>query len=127
LHAEDIFGIDLHDDPLTDAGAAERFARRHGDQLRFDHRRQSWLLWAGHHWTPDAAAAVSRVALDFARIWHEEAVATIGDRDRRERVLRFTLRLERRAGLADMLAIARTLKPIADAGDRWDADPWLLG
>ena len=41
LHAEDIFGADAADDVLTEAGAAERFTRRHGDTLRFDHRRHS--------------------------------------------------------------------------------------
>ena len=126
LHAEDIFGADATDDILTDAGAAERFARRHGDKLRFDHRRQSWLVRAPHQWRPDADAAVLRVAVDFARLWQQEALATITDRDRRERVLKFALRLERRDAISNMLAIARALKPIADAGDRWDADPWLL-
>ena len=26
-----------------------------------------------------------------------------------------------------MLALARNLHPITDAGERWDADPWLMG
>jgi len=31
-------------DILTEAGAAERFCREHGDDVRFDHRRQRWLI-----------------------------------------------------------------------------------
>jgi len=31
-------------EPLTEAGAAERFARLHGEQVRFDHRRNRWLV-----------------------------------------------------------------------------------
>ena len=126
LHAEDIFGADAADDVLTEAGAAERFTRRHGDTLRFDHRRNSWLLRDAHRWRPDADAAVYRLALDFARVWQQEAFATITDRDRRERVIKFTLKLERKDALGNMLALARTMKPIADSGDGWDADPWLL-
>ena len=37
------------------------------------------------------------------------------------------IRLERRDCLSSMLALARNLHPITDAGDRWDADPWLMG
>jgi putative DNA primase/helicase len=41
--------------------------------------------------------------------------------------MKFTLRLERRDGLNNMLALAKAMKPIADSGEFWDADPWLLG
>ena len=126
LHAEDIFGADASDDILTDAGAAERFTRRHGDELRFDHRRQSWLVRAGTSVAPGCGRGGASSRGDFARLWQQEALATITDRDRRERVMKFALRLERRDAISNMLAIARALKPIADAGDRWDADPWLL-
>jgi putative DNA primase/helicase len=42
-------------------------------------------------------------------------------------VLKFALRLERKEALLNMLALAGTLKPIAVAGDTWNADPYLLG
>ncbi|HXG54015.1 MAG TPA: phage/plasmid primase, P4 family [Vicinamibacterales bacterium] len=124
--AEAIFGTDATSDPLTEVGAAERFARLHGDDVRFDHRRQRWLLWAGHRWTPDSDAAIHRIAIEFARQWQHEAL-DVSDRDRREKVVTFAMRLERRDGLTNMLALARVLKPIADKGEDWDADPWLLG
>jgi len=113
-------------DPLTEAGAAERFARLHGDAVRFDHRRQRWLLWQGHRWTPDADAAVLRVVLDFARTWQREAIE-IADSALREDSVKFAIKLERRDTMNNVLAIAKALKPIADAGDQWDRDPYLLG
>lgn len=113
-------------DRLTEAGAAERFARLHGDDVRFDHRRDRWLLWQGHRWLPDADAAMTRLALDFARDWQREALE-IGDRERREKTITFAIRLERRDAMSNMLALAKALKPIADAGDAWDRDPWLFG
>jgi putative DNA primase/helicase len=113
------------DEPLTEAGAAERFARLHGAGVRFDHRRQRWLMWQGHRWMPDADAAITRLGLDFARTWQRAAVE-LPDRARREDVVKFAIRLERRDTMSNVLAIAKALKPIADAGDQWDADPYRL-
>ena len=114
------------DDRLTEAGAAERFNRLHGDDVRYDHRRGRWLVWQGHRWVPDADAAVTRLALGFVRDWQRASVE-IADRDRREQIFKFAHRLERRDALASMLAFARDLKPIADAGDCWDQHDYLLG
>jgi len=112
-------------DHLTELGAAERFTRLHGHRMRYDHRRERWLLWEGHRWRPDADTAVARLAFTFARQWQREAFDETATR--REQVVKFTFALERRNTLANMLYLARSLKPIADAGDHWDADPWLLG
>src|SRR5262245_31942901 len=68
---------------LTEAGAAERFAKRHGDDVRFDRRRNRWLLWRVHRWTPDEDASLTRIGIDFARTWQRESL-DIQDRDRRE-------------------------------------------
>lgn len=114
------------DDPLTEAGAAERFARLHGDDLRYDHRRQRWLVWQAHRWVPDADAAVTRIGLDYARAWQRTAIDIENPRQR-EAAVKLAISLERRDKLTSLLAFSRDLRPIADAGDRWDADPWLLG
>jgi hypothetical protein len=77
-------------DPLTEAGAAERFVRHHGDVFRFDYRRARWLQWDRHCWRPDADQGIFRQALEFARDWQREAL-DIPDRDRREAVTKFAL------------------------------------
>src|SRR5262245_2794079 len=102
-------------DRLTEAGAAERFVRLHGDDVRYDHRRGRWLLWAGHRWTPDLDGAVSRLVLDFARRWQQDAITEIPNSAQREAVFKAACRLERRDGLSNMLTYAKDLKPIADA------------
>lgn len=119
-------GRPAEDRRLTEASAAERFAWLHGHGARFDHRRGRWLAWAGHRWVPDGDGQITRLALQFARDWQGEALA-IGDPDLRGRTFKAALRLERLAALRAMLDLAASLPPLADAGDRWDADPWLLG
>ena len=114
-------------DVLSEAGAALRFARLHGYEVRWDHRADRWLVWRGHRLMPDTDGAITRLSLDFARAWQTEAVALpIGAPDR-EAALKFALRLERRDAMANMLTLAKAMKPIANAGDEWDADPWVLG
>ena len=61
-------------DVLSEAGAADRFARLHGYELRFDHRADRWLMWARHRRMPDTDGAITRVALDFARAWQTDVV-----------------------------------------------------
>lgn len=122
----EIFGRSaLLDVPLTEAGASERFAALHGDNLKFDHRRGRWLFWSGHRWTPDTDGAVMRLALEFVRAWQADAVE-IADRGRKEDVFRFLLRLERRDALTSLLSLAGSMRPIATSGESWDSDPWLL-
>lgn len=113
-------------EPLTELGAAERFARLHGDDVRFDHRRGRFLLWRDHHWDADADGAINRMTARFAREWQAEAV-TIPDHAHKTETLRFVLRLERRDGQANLLALAKSQYPIAVSGEAFDADPWLLG
>jgi putative DNA primase/helicase len=114
------------EDRLTEAGAAERFARLHANDVRFDHRCGQWLMWEGHRWRRDTDAAITRLALDFARAWQREALV-IEDLAKREAALKAALRLEKREALTSMLTLAHDLKPIADSGESWDPDPYLLG
>lgn len=120
-----LVGAQAPEDKLTEAGCAERFARLHADDVRYDHRRQRWLLWQGHRWSPDADGAITRLAITFARMWQRGAI-DLEDRDRREAVVKCAIRLERRAMLQAVLDLASNLTPIADAGT-WDDTPWLLG
>ncbi len=110
----------------TDAGNGEHFARLYGDRLRFDHRRRSWLIWAGDWWREDDQNLVRRLAKDAARERYGGATA-IADLDERAREARFAIGSENRQRLDAMLRAAESEPPLSDAGDRWDAEPWLLG
>jgi putative DNA primase/helicase len=106
--------------PATEAGDAEFFAACNADTVRYDHRRGQWLLFAGNVWVPQTDGEVARLALDAIRARQSAAV---GNTDR----LKWALGGEARRRQSNLLALARNLKPIADAGDQWDLDPWLLG
>lgn len=111
---------------VTDAGNAELLGHLYGDRLRYDHQRRRWLLWAGHWWKPDADAETERLALEAARHRYHAAV-TIKDQGDWKKEATWAINSESRMRLEACLAVATALKPIADAGQGWDSDPWLLG
>lgn len=110
---------------LTDSGNAEYFTHLYGDQLRYDHRRGRWLHWQKHHWKPEADGVVIRLALMSVRQRYKTAVA-IEDLRERELVAKWAIQSEQRSRLEALVAIARNLKPIADDGEGWDSNPWLI-
>lgn len=112
--------------PRTDAGNAELLTRLYGDRLRYDHRRRRWLSWQGDWWAPDVDAEVVRLAKETARRRYLEA-ACIDDLRQREAEANWAISSENRFRLEAALNLAKAELPIADAGDRWDANGWLLG
>lgn len=110
---------------LTDSGNAEYFTDEYGDKLRFDHQRGYWLEWHTHHWKPENDGHIMRLALRAARARYKAAV-NVGDLDLREKIVKWTVGSEQRARLEACIAIARNLKPIADSGEHWDKNGWLL-
>lgn len=117
---------EVTDFSLTDAGNAELLIHLHGHELRYDHPRERWLLWNGTRWRPDADGHVPRLTLEAAR--HRLRLASeIEDKDRRKAVVKWATKSENIARQRAALDWAKSLKPIADDGEGWDSDPWLLG
>jgi putative DNA primase/helicase len=113
--------------PLTDAGNAEAFCAMYGDLVRFDHARARWLVWDSHRWRPDGDRAVDRMALQTARSRHRAAEDGDLSMDERRALSVHAIRSESRARLDAMLALARSMTPISDPGDGWDARLGLVG
>lgn len=110
----------------TDSGNAELFALLYGDGLRYDHKRGRWLMWAGHWWTPDPDGALQRMSLEVARRRLRDAAA-LEDKTAKATHAKWALATESRKSREALLVLARSEHPIADSGDEWDTDPWLLG
>lgn len=104
----------------TDVGNAELFAALYAERLRFDHKRGRWLVWKdGRWWAKDEIQGVVRMAKNVARLRLKNAT----NRDE----TKWALRSEARQRLEAMAELAKSERPLADSGDGWDSDPWLLG
>jgi len=112
--------------PTTDTGNAEYLASLFGDQVRYDHRRQRWLLWKSHRWEPDGDGYIARLAINAARNRYNQA-SQIEDLKERQQVANWAISSESRQKIDACLALAKNLKPIADNGENWDSDIWKLG
>jgi putative DNA primase/helicase len=113
--------------PLTEAGDAECFAGRYGDRVRFDYRRGRWLLANERGlWTPDPIEQLNQFVVDLMRDRRRQA-ADVTDKNTRKALFNWTHAGESRKRITNTLALARAVSPVADPGNRWDLDPWLLG
>jgi P4 family phage/plasmid primase-like protien len=110
----------------TDAGNAEYFAARFGNDVRYDHRRGRYLLWRSHRWEPDPDAAIRRLAKATLRERFAES-SKIEDQDERLRTAKWAIASESRPRLEALLFLAQAEAPIADAGESWDTDAMLVG
>ena len=113
------------DFPLTDAGNAELICYLFGDRLRFDHRRQRWLVWDAHLWQEDPDGEPMRLVLEAARVRYRDAEHILDSKER-ERTAKWAIGSEARQRIDAALHVGKNMPPITDSGEGWDADPWLL-
>jgi len=115
-------GVRYH---LTDSGNAELFASINGGRIRYDHRRGLWLRWGNHCWEHDSDGELFRLAKDAARERYKRA-ESISDLDQRKTEAKWSISSESRQRIDATLSLARSEKALADCGDGWNADPFLL-
>jgi putative DNA primase/helicase len=112
--------------PLTDSGNAELIASLFGDQLRFDHRQEKWLVWKGNCWTEDLDGEVYRLAKTAART-RLKAATCLRNMEKRKGEAEWALKSESQYHIRAALELAKRTAPITDSGNNWDSDPFLLG
>jgi len=113
--------------PCTDAGNAEWIAALFGDALRYDHKQSRWLIWSKRRrWIEDKANEVRKFAIAAARR-RLRAAARLADTNKSKAEIKWAFASEDRYRVDAALDIAKSLPPISDLGDGWDADPWLFG
>lgn len=71
----------------TDSGNAELFTSLYRDQIRFDHPRQSWLLYGKHWWTADMDGELIRMAKQVIRFRLKTSVQIEDDDERQNEIM----------------------------------------
>lgn len=112
--------------PLTEAGNAEAFAQIFQDSVRYDHRRNRWMIWKSPRWHADADGEIYRLALNATRE-RGRAAFEIESKEERVKAVRWALQSESRQKLKAMLDGAQSMTPITDTGADWDKGDWFLG
>jgi putative DNA primase/helicase len=108
---------------LTDLGNAERFADQHRESARYVGAWNSWMVWDGKRWQRDTSNRVALLAKVTARSIDKE-VEHAGSDERRASLRKHATKSESRAGIENMIALARG--ELAAAPNDFDVDPWLL-
>jgi putative DNA primase/helicase len=111
---------------MNNDGDAEYFAQKHRDDLRYDHQRGTFFLFGPHHWQVDQIRATMQLAREANRE-RIIAAADCEDSERRRKLISHLNRSGSRQSFEAVLALAQSANQIADKGDRWDANPTLLG
>jgi putative DNA primase/helicase len=111
---------------LTELGNARLLVKRYGEDLRFVHVWNSWVIWKDGHWRRDDDAAIMRLAKANADEMLREAVG-INDEIKRTNLLRHAMQSQKAAQLRNMVALAESEAAVVLSADSWDADPYMLG
>ncbi|AZG43466.1 DNA primase family protein [Gordonia insulae] len=101
----------------TDLGNSQRLVHHHGHKLRYNPARSAWLSWDSNRWTiseDDSCALDAAIAVANA----------LPEGDKEDRA--FKTKSRGRAGLENMIAIARRDRRIRVTADELDADPFAL-
>lgn len=111
---------------MSDFGVVDSFVHRFGERVRFHHKHKEWLVWNCHHWRLDKNEEIKRKATEHIQLWQTDATH-IQDLEKKREFVQFTLRLEKAATVAMMVEMAKSKLPIADDGEHWDENAYLIG
>jgi len=110
----------------SDAGNAELYAHRHGDDVRYDYQDKDFLMWRKHRWGRDPNGQMVRWAIEAAR-GRGRAAFDIPPGEEREAIQRWASASESSAKIAAMFELLQAIPPVAYAGGGWNANEMTLG
>ena len=109
----------------NDSGNAEMFVDRYSKLVRYSHAHESWFIWNGNRWVPDADESVHQLALELSNELIADSVEVTGQRD--ERKLRRGIGIGSRNQISSMLWLARSHSRIVIGPDEINIDDFLVG
>lgn len=110
----------------TDTGNAKLIAHLYGDKIRFDYKRNRWLIWNGHIWKPDINGEIQRLAKQAAEE-RLKSVFNINDSKEKGDTAKWAIRSEDNQKINAAISLLKSEHPVADSGENWDKNPMLLG
>ncbi len=114
------------DYPLTDTGAAERFADEHREYVRYCPQQRLWLVNQGAIWKPDESGQyIYQCGKTTARQLYAQA-STISDDVLRKSLVKYALSLESKTKMESMLFLAGKEPGMSISLSELDADDWLF-
>jgi putative DNA primase/helicase len=110
----------------TDLGNARRLVKRHGENIRFIHEWEKWIIWNGHRWEVDNDGAVLRLAKETVTAMYSDALQ-IMDESQRKALIKHALKSQDEPRLKAMVSLAESEIEVVLSAKTLDANPWLLG
>ena len=112
----------------NDTTNADLFAAMYRQDVRYDWTRGKWLIWNIHRWRGDSGDGTIELAKETNReryrlAWELEGIKS----EDRTAIAAFAMKSRARPKLDAMIYLARSVPPLADHGENWDMDPYLLG
>ena len=104
---------DLGSYPPIEYGAAQAFADRYRNELRFDHTRGRGFRWTGGYWREDRTEYAFSLVCDFAQAFGRAHPGLKGTGS-----TRYATAVYRQAKAHPLLSTD---------GTQWDLDPWRVG
>lgn len=111
--------------PLSDLGNAQRFINQHGADARYCPPWKKWLYWTGQRWKTDTDGTIERLVKATVLTLYDEAKSA-SDLRESDRLARFAVRSQSRAGIENSLRLAQTEQGVALQPNEMDGNLWLL-
>ncbi len=107
----------------TDNGNAERLVLLHGENIRYNHTANKWLIWNGKYWETDNIDKIVITAIEVIRSLYPIA-NMIKDDERRKKFISFLLKCESAGKISSMITLTKSKCPILT--DHLDTNKMLL-
>jgi putative DNA primase/helicase len=113
----------------NDAGNADCMELLYGNQIRYDHTREIFLLWNQRIWKQDQTAEMHRLARKVAKARYQAGADMPTDTEERQaakkRFSAFAITSESARQVEQMIKSVRALAALATTINDWDSDPFL--
>lgn len=108
----------------SDEGNAECLEALKGEDLRFCHTRDKWLVWDGSRWAIDEMDISRRAMVDTVRARYLAAIG-IPDATARQKFAAWCIGAENAGKIESALKSATSRAMLRTIIDQWDADPMV--